>query len=175
MCLVSFRVVIFSACSWPSQRSCFFRNFHLPLAIVHPHSGSIHVVKSFVVMIFISSTCSAYTCDKSRILTKPAKISGSRNQVFPITCGVSCSRRRRGPYTAVGIKGASHRMFLRMNSKPFLSIGLLTIGGLCVEICLKGSISLLHSLCSSVKVCYTSLLHHSRPSFKIMSVIAGAN
>jgi len=166
---------LISACSWPSQCSCFFRNFHPPLVIVHPRPGSRHVVRPSVVMIFVSSTRSAHTCNKSRILTKPAGISGSRNQVFSITCGVSCSQRRRGPYTAVGIKGASHRVFLRMNSKPFLSIGMLTIGGLCVEICLKGSISLLHSLCSSVRVCYTSLLHHSRPSSKTKSVIAGAN
>jgi len=33
---VSFRTVAISACSWPSQHSCFFRKFYPPLVIVHP-------------------------------------------------------------------------------------------------------------------------------------------
>ena len=64
--------------------------------------------------------------------------------------------------------------FLRMNSGPFLSIGLLTMSGRCVEFCLEGSISLLHAVCSSVRVCSSSLLQHSQFSSKIKSVITGA-
>ena len=128
--LVSFRIVAIRACSWPSQHSCFFRQFHPPLVIVHPRPGSRHVVRLSVVMILVSSTCSSHTCDESKILTKlPPGIFWSRNHFFPIYSGVSCSRRRRGSYAAVGIKGASHCMLLRMNSKPFLSIGLLTMSG----------------------------------------------
>jgi len=64
--------------------------------------------------------------------------------------------------------------FLRMNSGPFSSIGLLTMSGRCVEFCLEGSISLLHAVCSSVRVCSSSLLQHSQFSSKIKSVITGA-
>jgi len=130
VCFVSFRIVVISACSWTSQHSCFFRKFHPPLVIVHPYPGSGHVVRPSVVMILVSSTRSSHTCDGSWILTKrPAGISWSRNQFFPITSGVSCSRRRPGSYAVVGIEGNSHRMLLRMNSETFLSIGLLTISG----------------------------------------------
>jgi len=126
-------------------------------------------------MILVSSTHSSYTCNESWILTKPpAGISGSRNQFFPITSGASCSRRRPGSYADVGIEGASHCMLLRMNSEPLLSIGLLTTSGWRVELCPEGSISLLHSLCSSVRVCSRSLLQHTRFSSEIKSVIAGA-
>jgi len=169
VCLVSVRMVVISACLWPSQHSCFFRNFHPPLMIVHPRPGSRHVVKPSVAMILVSSTRSSHTCDKSWILSKPP---WSRNQIFPTTVGVSCSGRGRGSYAAVGIEGASHRMFLHM--KPFLSIGLLTICRCCVEFCLEGSNSLLHSLCISVRVSSSSLLQHSRFSSQIKSVIAGA-
>jgi len=173
--LVSFRIVVISACSWPSQHSCFFRMFHHPLAIVHPRSGSTHVVRPSMVMILVSSTRSSHTCDKSWILTKPpAGISWSRNQFFPITSSVSCSRRNLGSYADVGIEGASLRMLLRMNSEPFLSIGLLTTSGGCVELCPEGSISLLHSLCSSVSVCSRSLLQHSQFASEIKQVMAGA-
>ena len=72
------------------------------------------------------------------------------------------------------MEGASHRMLLRMNSEPFLSIGLLTMSAWCVELCPEGSISLLHSLCSSVSVCSRSLLQHTRFSSEIKTVIAGA-
>jgi len=41
---VSFRLVVISTCSWPSQCSCFFRKFHLLLVIVHPRPGSRHVL-----------------------------------------------------------------------------------------------------------------------------------
>jgi len=127
---VSFRTVVISACSWPSQRSCFFRKFHPPLVIVHPRPGSRHVVRPFVVMILVSSTRSSHTCNESWTLTKPpAGISWSRKQFCPITSGVSCSRRGPGSYADVGIEGASHHMLLRMNSEPFLSIGLLTMSG----------------------------------------------
>ena len=112
----------------PSQHSCFFSNFCHPLEIVHPRPGSRHVLRPCVVMILVYSTRSSHTCDDSRILTKaPAGISWCRNQFFPITSGVSCSRRSPGSYAAVGIEGASHRMLLRMSSEPFLSIGLLTM------------------------------------------------
>jgi len=139
--LLSFRIVVISACSWPSQHYCFFRKFHPRLVIVHPRPGSRHVVRPSVVMILVSFTCSSHTCDDSKILKKPpAGISWSRNQSFPISGGFSCSRRRRGSYAAVGIEGASHRMLLtaRMNSEPFSSIGLLTMNGYCVELCLEG-------------------------------------
>jgi len=143
--------------------------------IVHPRPGSRHVVRPSVVMNLVSSTRSSHTCDESWILTKPpAEISWSRNQFFPITSGVSCSRRRPGSHADVGIEGASHRMLLRIASKPFFAIGLLTTSGWCVELCPEGSISLLHSLCSSVSVCSRSLLQHNQFSSKIKSVIAGA-
>jgi len=128
--LVSFRIVVISAYSWPSQHSCFFRKFFTSPVIVHPRPGSCHAVRPCVVMILVSSTRSSHTCDESWILTKPpAGISWSRNQVFPIASGVSCTRRRRGSYAAVGIEGASHRMLLCMNSEPFMSVGLLTMSG----------------------------------------------
>ena len=141
---------------------------------VYPRAGSRHVARPSSVMILISSTRSSHTCDETWILTKPpAGISWSKNQFFPITSGVSCSRRSPGSCADVGIEGASHRMLLRMNSEPFFSIGLLTTSG-CVELCPEGSISLLHSLCSSVSVCSRSLLQHARFSSEIKSVIAGA-
>jgi len=174
---VSFRIVLISTCSWPSQHSCFFKKFHPPLVIVHSRlrPGSRHVVRPSVVMILVSSTRSLHNCDESWILTKSsAGIPWSRNQCFPITSGVSCSRRRPGVYTAMGIEGTSHCMLLRMNSEPFLSIGLLTMSGYCVELCLDGSISLLNLLCSSVSVYSRSLLQHSRFSSEIKSVIEGA-
>ena len=125
---VSFRIVVISACSWPSQHSCFLRKFYPPLVIVHPRPGSRNVVRPFVVMILVSSTRSSNTCDESWIQTKPpAGISWSRNQLFPIIIGVFCSQRRAESYADVGIQGASHRMLLRMNSEHFLSIGLLTM------------------------------------------------
>ena len=62
---VSFRIVVISACSWPSQHSCFFVKFHPPLVIVHPRPGSRHVVRPSVVMILDSSTRSSHTCDES--------------------------------------------------------------------------------------------------------------
>jgi len=39
--LVSFRMVVISACSWPFQRSSLFSlgKFHLPIVIVHPCPG----------------------------------------------------------------------------------------------------------------------------------------
>jgi len=121
--LVYFQIVAISACSWPSQHSYFFRKFHPPLVIVHPRPGTRHVVRPSVVMILVSSTRSSHTCDESKILTKPpAGILWSRNQSFPISSGVSCSRRRPGSYAAVGIDGALHCMLLRMNSEPFLSV-----------------------------------------------------
>ena len=82
VCFVSFRIVVISACSWPSQHSYFCRKFHPPLLIVHPCPGSRHVVRPSILMIFVSSTCSSHTCDESWILpvTKlPAGISWSRN------------------------------------------------------------------------------------------------
>ena len=131
--------------------------------IVHIQLGSRHVVKPSVVMILVSSTRSSHTCEESWILMKPPSGSSwSRNQLFPITSGVSCSRRSPGSCADVGIEGTSHRMLLRMNSEPFLSIGLLTTSGLCIELCPEGSISLLHSLCSSVSVCSRLLLQHTR-------------
>ena len=71
--LNSCRIVVISACSWPSQLSCFFRKFHPPLLIVHPCPGSRHVVRPSVVMILILSTRSFHTCDECWILrlTKP--------------------------------------------------------------------------------------------------------
>jgi len=127
---VSFRTVVISACSWLSQHSCFLRKFPLPLVIVHPRPGSRHVVRPSVAMILVSSTGSSHTYDESWILTKPpAGISWSRSQFFPITNGVSCSRRRPVSYADVGIEGASHRMLVRMNFEPFMSIGLLTTSG----------------------------------------------
>ena len=62
---VSFRIVVISACSWPSQHSCFFKNLHPPLVIVHPRPESRHVVRPSVVMIVASSTRSSHTCDES--------------------------------------------------------------------------------------------------------------
>jgi len=171
--LVSFWMVVINACSWPSQCSYFSRKFHPPLVIVHPRPGSRHwhVVRPSVVMIFVSFTRSSHTCDESKILPKPPSgISWSTNQVFPFNRGVSCSRRRRGSYT----KGAYHCMCPRLNSKNFLLIGLLTMSGWCVEFCLEGSISLLHSLCSIVRVFSSSLLQHFRSSSKMKSVVAGA-
>jgi len=47
---VSFRVVVISACSWPSRHSCFFRKLHISLVIVHPHPGSRYLVRPSVVM-----------------------------------------------------------------------------------------------------------------------------
>jgi len=157
-----------------SQHSCFSRKFHPLLVIVHPRSGSRHVVRPSVVTNLVLSTRSSYISNESWILTKPpAGISWHRDQVLPITGGISCSRRRQGSYTAVGIEGASRHVFLRMNSDPCLSIGFLTICGWCVEFCLEGSISLLHSLCSSISVCSSLLLQHSRFASKTKSVIAG--
>ena len=77
--LISFRVVIISACSWPSQHFCFFCKFYPLLVIVHPRPGSRHVVRPSVVMILVSSTRCSHTCDESWILTKPP-------------AGISCSR-----------------------------------------------------------------------------------
>jgi len=68
--LVSFQILAISACSWPSQHSCFFRKFHPLLAIVHHRPGSRHVVRPSVLMILVSSTRSSHTCDESKILTK---------------------------------------------------------------------------------------------------------
>jgi len=65
-------------------------------------------------------------------------------------------------------------VLLHMNSEPVLSIGLLTMSAWCVELCLQGPISLLHSLYSNVRVCPDSLLQHSRILSKIKSMIAGA-
>jgi len=62
---VSFRVIVISACSWPSQPSCFFKKFHSPLVIVHPCPGSRHVVRPSVVMILVLSTRSSHSCDES--------------------------------------------------------------------------------------------------------------
>ena len=88
--LVSFRILVISACSWPSQHSYFFRLFWPALVIIHPPFGSRHVVRPSIVMILVSSTRSSNTCNESRILTKPpAGISWSRNQFIPITSGVS--------------------------------------------------------------------------------------
>ena len=42
VCWVSFQIDIISACLWPPQHSCFFRNFHPLLMIVHPRPGSRH-------------------------------------------------------------------------------------------------------------------------------------
>jgi len=166
---------VISACSWPSQHSCFFRKFHPPLVIVHLRPGSRYVVRPSVVMILVSSARSSYTCDGSWILSKPpAGISWSRKQFFPVTSGISCSQRRPGSYAAIRIEDASHCMFLRIISESSLSIVLLTISGWCVEFFLEGPISLLHSLCSSVSVCPSSLLQHSRFSSKIKSVVASA-
>jgi len=172
--LVSLQMVTISAqaCSWPSQHSCFFRKFYPPLVIVHPRSGSRHVARPSVVISRVSFTCSFHTCEKSKILTKPtAGIFWSRNKSFPISSDVSCSRRRRGSYAVVGIEGASHRMLLCMNSENFTSIGLLTMSGWCVELCLEGSIFLLYSKCSSVSVRSILLLQYTRFSSKIKSVI----
>ena len=100
---VSFRIVVISACSWPFPHSCFLRKFHPSLVIVHPRPWSRHVVRPSVVMIIVSSIHSSHTCDESWILTKPpARISWSRNQFFPITSGVSCSRRSPGSCADVG-------------------------------------------------------------------------
>ena len=68
---VSFRIVVISACSWPSQHCCFFRKFHPTLVIVQPRPGSRYTVRLSVVMILVSSTRSSHTCDESKILTKP--------------------------------------------------------------------------------------------------------
>jgi len=127
---LSFRIVVISACSLPSQHSCFFIKLYPLLVIVHPRPGFRHVVRPSVVTILVSSTRSSHTCDESWILTKPpAGNSWSRNQFFPITSGVSCSRKSPGSCANVGIEGTSHRMLVRMNSEPFLSIGLLTTSG----------------------------------------------
>jgi len=75
---------------------------------------------------------------------------------------------------AFNSEGASHLTLLCMISKPFLCVGLLTMSGWCVEFCIEGSISLLHSLCSKNSVCSSSLLQHSQSSSKIHSVIEGA-
>jgi len=69
--LVSFRIVVISACSWPSQHSCFFRKFHLLLVIVYPCPRSRHVVRPSVMIILLSSTRSSHVSDESWILTKP--------------------------------------------------------------------------------------------------------
>ena len=54
--------------------------------------SSRHVVRYSVVIVLVLSTPSFHTCKESWILTKtPPGISWSRNQVFPITSGVSCS------------------------------------------------------------------------------------
>ena len=76
--------------------------------IVLPHPRSRHVIKTSVVMIFVSSTHSSHTCDKSKILSKTSTgIFWSKNQSVPIFSGFSCSRRRQRSYVAVGIEGAS--------------------------------------------------------------------
>jgi len=62
--LVSFWMVVISACSWPSHRSFLFKKFYPPLLIVHPRSGSRHV-KPSLVLILVSSSRSSHTCDKS--------------------------------------------------------------------------------------------------------------
>jgi len=83
--LVSFRVVVISAWSWPSHRSFVFSASDCP-------SLSRHAVKYTVVMILVSSTRSSHVSDESWILTKPpAAISWSRNQVFSLISGVSLS------------------------------------------------------------------------------------
>ena len=104
-------------------------------------------------MILVSSTRSSHTADEPWILTKPpAGISLSRNQLFPITGGVSCAGKRRGSYATVGIEGASYHMFLHMNLEPFLSIGLLTMSGWCIVFCLKGSVSFIHCAAALVSI-----------------------
>jgi len=111
--IISCRIVVISACSWPSQHSWFFRKFHPLPEIVHPRPGSKHVIRPSIVMtqkVLVSSTCSSHTCNDPKILTKPPSvICWSRNLFFPISGGVSFSRRRPGSYAAVGIEGASHR------------------------------------------------------------------
>ena len=90
---VSFRIVVISACLWPSQHCRFFRKFQPPLVIIHPRPGSKHVVRPSVVMIRVSSTRSSHTCYESWILTKPnAEIFCSRNQFFPIPSQKSTRR-----------------------------------------------------------------------------------
>ena len=82
---VSFRIVIISGCSWPSQHFCFFRKVHPLLVIVNPRPRSRHVVRPSVVMILVSSTRSSHTCDESWILMKPpAGICRSRNPLVKV-------------------------------------------------------------------------------------------
>jgi len=63
--LVSFQMVVISACSWPFHHSFLFRKFQSSLVIVHSRSGFRHVVKPSLVMILVSSTCLFHTCDES--------------------------------------------------------------------------------------------------------------
>jgi len=82
--LVSYRMVVISACSWPSHRSFLFNNYYPLIVIVLTRPRSRHVVRPSVMMILVSFTRSSHTSDDSWILTKPpAGITWFRNQVFP--------------------------------------------------------------------------------------------
>ena len=65
VCLVSFQMVVISACSWSSHPSFLLRKFHPPLVMVSRRPGSRHTVRPFIVMILVSSTRSSHTCDES--------------------------------------------------------------------------------------------------------------
>jgi len=124
--VVSLQIDVISGCSWQSQHFCF-QKIPFPANDCHgPSSSWAQACSQTFCCDDSPSTRSAHTCDESWILMKPpAGISWSRNQVFHVTSGISCSERRQKSYAAVGIEGTSHRMFLRMNSELFLSIGLL--------------------------------------------------
>jgi len=114
---VSFRIVVISACSWPSQHFCFFRKFHPPLVMVRVQacSQTFHRDDSCFVHPLFAYLRRVLDSDETNCWNLLV-----RNQFFPITSGVSCSQRSPGSCADIGIEGASHRMLLHMNSEPFL-------------------------------------------------------
>jgi len=101
----------------------FRKKLQLPLAIVHPLCGSMHVVRPSVVpsLIRVSPRPSPQSSDSSRILScPPFGISRSKNQFMPISACTSRSCRSRGSSTASGLEGASHYIRRFTCAGPFL-------------------------------------------------------
>ena len=110
---VSFRIILISAWSWPSQHSCFFGTSiprqWLSILVLGPSMFSDILswwfsFRPFALPIAVASL--------GFWQNPPAGISWSRNQFFPITSGVSCSRKRPGSHADVGIHQEISRVIL---------------------------------------------------------------